>query len=147
MTSSRPTFSTTPPRTVSTPGEEDSFAPPSRTSARTVCPSEISRLSRCPPTKPVAPVRKTFIRRFYMGGRGQKQNLKTLRDEAATKTPHRRGRRGRRDTQEKQRQRLDFRLLPLRFKVLGLVFIRVGSRSFPAYAFGLVIGLAPEPEV
>src|SRR5258708_10517527 len=72
MPSSRPIFSTTSPATVSMPGGKAGFAPPARTSARTVCPSEISRLSRCPPTKPVAPVRKTFMRRFYMGGRGQK---------------------------------------------------------------------------
>src|SRR5258708_37289624 len=37
------------------------------------------------------------------------KTFETQGDEAATKTPHRRDRRGRRDTQEKQRQGLDFR--------------------------------------
>src|SRR5258708_31134299 len=37
-----------------------------RTRALTVCPQEISRVSRWLPTKPVAPVRKVFIPEFYM---------------------------------------------------------------------------------
>src|SRR5258708_6567072 len=54
----------------------------------------------------------TVIRpRRSMGRSGLvlKSKPETQRDEAATKTPHRRDRRGRRDTQEKQRQGMGFR--------------------------------------
>jgi hypothetical protein len=49
----------------------------------------------------------------FISSRGDETNHKghegTQRDEAAAKTPHHRDRRERRDTQEKQRQGLDFR--------------------------------------